>query len=163
MAIIAAHSYRRSIDLNNGLAAVQCARIRSTRIDGQTSPLTDHPLALSLSLSRGTWPILGRIDYHPNREIFTDASIDSFFSFLPSPIVSFKRSRVVSKWLMGCPSSEVFHRFVSRENDENSKEMERESRVRFARDISRYLWIVLIIVLITKNSSKYACQRSNFF
>lgn len=119
--------------------------------------------SLSLSLSRGTWPILGRIDYHPNREIFTDASIDSFFSFLPSPIVSFKRSRVVSKWLMGCPSSEVFHRFVSRENDENSKEMERESRVRFARDISRYLWIVLIIVLITKNSSKYACQRSNFF
>lgn len=162
MAIIAAHSYRRSIDLNKWPGGrTTCSN--SFHENRRTDVASDRPPTRSLSLSRGTWPILGRIDYHPNREIFTDASIDSFFSFLPSPIVSFKRSRVVSKWLMGCPSSEVFHRFVSRENDENSKEMERESRVRFARDISRYLWIVLIIVLITKNSSKYACQRSNFF
>lgn len=99
----------------------------------RTSPLTDRPP--TLSLSRGTWPILGRIDYYPNREIFTDASIDSFFFFSSrSSRSNDPRSRVVSKWLIGCPSSEVFHRFVSRENDEDSRGMEREgSRVRFAR------------------------------
>lgn len=157
MAIIAAHSYRRSIDLNNGLAAVQCARIRSTRIDGQTSPLTDHPLALSLS-----WHVADirkdRLSSQP-RDFYRRFDRFFFFLFFPPRSSRSNDPRVVSKWLIGCPSSEVFHRFVSRENDENSKEMERESRVRFARDISRYLWIVLI----TKNSSKYACQRSNFF
>lgn len=126
-----------------GLAAVQCARIRSTRIDGRRLWPTDHPL----SLSRGTWPILGRIDYYPNREIFTDASIDSFFFFSSrSSRSNDPRSRVVSKWLIGCPSSEVFHRFVSRENDEDSRGMERGiSRSFRARSISRFLRIVLII------------------
>lgn len=121
MAIIAALSLPEIDRPKYDLAAVQCARIRSTRIDGQTSgPLTDRlPTTLSLVLSRGTWLILDGSIVIPT--IFTDTSIDSFFLFFSprsSPRSNDSRSRVVSKWLIGCSSSEVFHRFVSRENDE---------------------------------------------
>lgn len=127
---LVAHSYRRSIDLNTAWRPYNMLEFVPRE---STDVASDRPP--TLSLSRGTWPILGRIDYYPNREIFTDASIDSFFFFSSrSSRSNDPRSRVVSKWLIGCPSSEVFHRFVSRENDEDSRGMEREgSRVRFAR------------------------------
>ena len=160
MAIIAAHSYRRSIDLNKWPGGrTTCSN--SFHENRRTDVASDRPPTRSLSLSL-SWHVADirkdRLSSQP-RDFYRRFDRFFFFLFFPPRSSRSNDPRVVSKWLMGCPSSEVFHRFVSRENDENSKEMERESRVRFARDISRYLWIVLI----TKNSSKYACQRSNFF
>lgn len=148
--IIAALSYRRSIDLNTSRRRTMCSNSFSHENRQTSGPLTDHPPSHFLSLSRGTWHgIEDRLSSQP-RDFCLDRFFSRFFPFLLSSLVTiFDRPsplRVVSKWLIGwCPSNAVFHRFVSREND-GKRGIPRSFRVRLY--CARFRSIVIFVELL---------------